>query len=236
MKTTTLFAAVVAAACAGSAFAAATVNVKYNGTGAGKTVKVSYFGSEKNLFAGQLKHTLTGATGSYAWTNKQWLTYCTDLSQYVTSTTKVYTFDTLPNMPGNAPMGADKAAVVQNLFNFANGAQVASGITGDYAAAFQLAIWEVVTDYSSSSSLAGLSLTSGNFKAKNSNGSALSSGITNAYNTLMTGAFSSMSTSVQVLGVSSCDYQDQIFQVPAPGSLALAGLGGLMMKRRRTSK
>lgn len=234
MKTAALFAVVAAAACAGSAFAAATVNVKFNGTAAGQNVQVSYFGSTKNVFAGQLKHTLSGATGSYAWTNKQWLTYCTDLAQYVTSSTKSYTFDTLPNMPGNAPMGADKAQVVQNLFNFANGAQVATGITGDYAAAFQLAVWEIVTDYSPSNSLAGLSLTSGNFKAKNTSGGALSSNITNIFNTMMAGAFSSMSTSVQVLGVSSCDYQDQIFQVPAPGSLALLGLGGLCMKRRRS--
>jgi hypothetical protein len=236
MKTLTTIALFAAATAASTAFGAATVNVKYNGTGSGQNVKITFNGNTSNVFAGQLKHTLSGATGEYAYTNKQWLTYCTDLAQYVTSTAKVYTFDTLPNMPGNAPMGAAKGQAVQNLFNFANGAQVASNITSDYATAFQLAIWEIVSDYSANNSFAGLSLTSGNFKAKASNGNALSSNITNIFNTMVAAVMNPALTSVEVVGVSSNSYQDQIFQVPAPGSLALAGLGTLMLTRRRKAR
>lgn len=228
--------ALIAAATASTAFGASTVNVKYTGTASGQNVKITYNGNTSTVFAGQLKHTLSGATGEYAYTNKQWLTYCTDLAQYVTSSTKVYTFDTLPNMPGNAPMGAAKGQAVQNLFNFANGAQVASNITSDYATAFQLAIWEIVTDYSGNNSIAGLSLNSGNFKAKNTSGNSLSNSITNIFNTLLAGAFTPALTSVDVVGVSSNSYQDQVFQVPAPGSLALAGLGTLMLTRRRKAR
>jgi len=228
--------ALFAAATASTAFGAATGNVKFDGTGSGQNVKITYNGNTSTVFAGQLKHTLSGATGQYAYTNKQWLTYCTDLSQYVTSSAKVYTFDTLPNMPGNAPMGAAKAEAIQNLFNFANGAQVAANITADYATAFQLAVWEIVTDYTGNASLNGLSLNSGNFKAKNTSGNTLSNSITNIFNTLVAGAMNPALTSVQVVGVSSNSYQDQIFQVPAPGSLALAGLGTLMLTRRRKAR
>lgn len=60
MKTTKIIAAAAATTFAAAAFAGP-VNVDYTGTGAGSNVKITNGSSTYNVFAGQLKHTLSGA-------------------------------------------------------------------------------------------------------------------------------------------------------------------------------
>lgn len=89
-------------AFASFASAGPTVDVKFLGTGAGQTVTMTLNGNSTNVFAGQLKHQLSNASSGFSWLNGIHLTYCTDLAQYVTSSTKTYTIEAIENMPGSS--------------------------------------------------------------------------------------------------------------------------------------
>jgi hypothetical protein len=237
MKTASfaVVAAAVVAAVAGSAFAD-TVNVKYVGTGKGSNVKIIAPGVNQNVFAGQLRHEITGGTGLGAMFNGTYVTYCSDVSQYVTSTTKSYTVLPLEQVPGAAPMGLSKADALRNLYTFGAGSQLLNTSSNDFAAAFQLAVWEIVHDFNSNLGVSSLSISDGTFKAKSTNGNALSSGINAQINNLFSGIFNLPEGASQtpLAGLSHATAQDQIVVVPTPGALALAGLGGgLLIKRRR---
>jgi len=237
MKTVSfaVVAAAVVAAAAGAA-SADTVNVKFVGTGKGSNVKIIAPGVNQNVFAGQLKHEMSGGTGLGAILNGTYVTYCTDITQHVTSTTKSYTVVPIEDVPNVSPMGLSKADALRNLYSFGAGVQLTPAATNDFAAAFQLAVWEVVSDFNSNLGVSSLSITDGTFKAKSTNGNALSSGITNQLNNLFAGIFNlpEGSAPVEIAGISHATAQDQIVTVPTPGALALAGLGGgLLIKRRR---
>lgn len=224
------------AAIAAAASAAPTVSVKYLGTGQGQNVNITFNGNSQNVFAGQLRHLLTNASAGYEWINGEHRTYCTDLYQYVTSSTKTYTIEQVQNMPGASPMGIAKADALRALFAVANANVDTINASNDYATGFQLAIWEIVTDYSGSFAMNASSFTSGNFKAKKTNGSALSSGVVSVASSAYNAAMNFLQTngqSTDLLGIASGTAQDQLIRVPTPGALALAGFGGLLCTRRR---
>jgi hypothetical protein len=237
MKTAlfTVVAAAVITAAAGAA-SADTVNVKYLGTGKGSNVKIIAPGVNQNVFAGQLNHQISGGTGLGAILNGTYATYCADITQYVTSTTKTYTVVPIEQVPNVSPMGLSKADALRNLYSFGAGVQLTNAASNDFAAAFQIAVWEVVSDFNSNLGLTSLSVTDGSFKAKSTNGNALSAGIMNNLNTIFSGIFNlpEGTVPVEIAGISHATAQDQIVVVPTPGALALAGLGGgLLIKRRR---
>ena len=237
MKIRNCIAFTAAAAFASIASAGPSITVKYLGKGAGQDVNITFNGNSTNVFAGQLNHQLSNAGGGYGWLNGNHLTYCTDLSQYVTSSPKTYTIEDVKDIPGNAPMGQAKADALRALFAVAGGNQSVSTTSNDYATAFQLTVWEIVTDYNSSSfAINAASFTSGNFRAKKTGGSALSSSIVNTATSLYNAATSFLQTngsSTELLGIASSSYQDQLVRVPAPGAALLAGFGGLIATRRR---
>lgn len=238
MKTGMFVVAAGIAAVAASTASADTVNVKFIGVGKGSNVKMTVGSTTMDVFAGQLQHQLSGATGSYSVLNGVKNTFCTDLTQYVSSNTTAYTFVPVSAVPDSAPMGSAKAAAIQNMYNGANGAQLASNASTDFAAAFQLAVWEVVTDYNSNLGPASISLTSGSFKAKKTDGSALGSGIMTAFNTIIGYINQSYNTNTKIVAISNNRSQDQIVDgqcfIPAPGAAVLASMGlGLTALRRR---
>ena len=224
------------AAIAALASAAPTVSVKYLGTGKGQNVSINFNGNSQNVFAGQLRHQLSNASAGYEWLNGEHRTYCTDLYQYVTGSTKTYTIEQVENMPGSSPMGQAKADAIRALFAVANANVASIDASNDYATGFQLAIWEIVSDYSGTFSMNANSFTSGQFKAKRTNGSALTASVVNvaasAYNAAMS-YLQSNGESTTLLGIASGTSQDQLIMVPSPGVLTLAGLGGLLCTRRR---
>lgn len=215
-----------------------TVKVKYTGKGLGRDVQMTFGSSTTNLFAGQLKHQFTDGVGPIGSTIAGELrTFCTDLTQYVTNTTKTYQVVALQAVPG-AGMGADKAQAIRNMYAFAHDAQFATGNNNtnkDLAAAFQMAVWEIVYDYSGGRS--SLDVTTGSLKFKQTNGSALSLGVrtqlNNLFNASMTdGAYRS------IVAVSNDSFQDQIVQLntvpmPAAAGMGFCGLAGVAARRRR---
>lgn len=227
------------ATIAAIASASPTVNVKFLGTGQGQSLSINFNGNNQNVFVGQLRHQLSNASAGYEWLNGEHRTYCTDLYQYVTSTTKSYTIEQVENMPGSSPMGLAKANAIRALFAVANANVDTINASNDYATGFQLAIWEIVTDYSGSNfAINANSFTSGNFKAKKTNGSALTSGVVSVASSAYNAALNYLQTNGQsttLLGIAHCDNQDQLIKVPTPGVLTLAGFGGLLCTRRRRS-
>lgn len=229
----TRIAALAALAIAGIANADV-IDARFTGTQKGSTVRVDSPYFDGNVFAGQLKHTLSNGPAEL---NGNWITFCTDLAQHVTSNTREYDIVSVSMLPDNDPMGEAKAAAIRDLYIFANGSQLTTTTSNDLATAFQLAVWEIVLDFNNNPEAGyGLSVTAGDFRARKTSGSPLSSGVMTQLNNLF-GAIGDMPESpISILGIRSGDYQDQIIPVPAPGAAALAGLGVLLVAGRRRDR
>lgn len=232
MKTTMIAAAVAAAGVASGAMAADTVSMKFTGKGAGSNVKATYYSTTLNVFAGQLKHTITNGTGWSSRLNGDRLTFCTDFNEYVTSSFKTYLVVDPRWTPNSAPMGVDKADAIRDIYTTAGIAISQTGLSNDMATAFQLAVWDIVADYSASTGVAGLGLSGGHFKATTTGGGSLSSSIMTKYNTLIN-SIGHTARNAPVLGLTNNGAQDQLVYVPTPGAVSLAGLGGLLAARRQ---
>ncbi|GIK18560.1 MAG: hypothetical protein DYG93_06165 [Leptolyngbya sp. PLA2] len=224
-------------AAAGFAFAASAdvVEMKFTGTGQGRNVKVTIGDKSMSVFAGQLKHSILSGTGLGADLVGDHLTYCTDLYEYVKSSPTTYTVVTIPDMPDSSPMGFARAGGVYDLFNWAGGQQFDTGVSKDFAAAFQIAVWEVVTDYDPAIGRASLDVTAGELKVKDTGGGPLSSGIS-GHLVAMFDAVGSDSARRGLVGLRSFGAQDQITVIPAPGPLTLAAGGLLLAVPRRRSR
>ncbi len=232
MKTRTLAAAIATIAACGLANAGV-VTVQFTGSGQGRSVHVSSPEFNGNVFAGQLKHTISGGVGDDAEYNGNHVTFCTDLSQRVTSTPRVYEIVGLDDMPNSTPMGDSKADAIRKMYDFASGTQLLSTASTDLGAAFQLAVWEIITDYNPSIFGGNLSVTSGSFRATKTDGGSLWSGVQSHLAALLGAATTEGNGSSFVAGIRNSGYQDQIVPIPAPGSVALAGLGVLCLTGRR---
>lgn len=232
----------VAALLMGGALASAacadTVNVQFTGTGLGRSVQLTHGARTFNVFAGQLKHTFSGGTGALGSDiSGNLLTFCTDLSQYVTSSTATYNVVPVQTVPGSPGMGHAKATIIRNLFSFAHDAQFATANTDaakDFASAFQLAVWEIVYDYGGSRS--SLDLTTGVVMAKQTNGAALTLGVQNNLTSFFNAAMVD-GVYKQVVAVSNDRFQDQLVQtdhvIPLPGPAAMGSLGLFAVAGRR---
>lgn len=229
MKSMSVVAGLLAGCVAAGAAGAQTIDVRHLGTGKGTNVRVTHAGGTQNVFAGQLRHLLSNGTGPAAAFNGEWLTFCSELSQVVTSSTRTYSITAVENLPGAAPMGAQKAAAITDLYTTVSPSVHGDSASNDLAAAFQLAIWEVVADFDPAVGAASLSLTGGTFRATRTNGSALSSGVMNAVNALFAAVGNAgPNARANLTGLTNGVSQDQIIPVPTAGTAVLAGAGLLL--------
>lgn len=230
------FVVAIASFCAVSAGLANadTVDMRFLGTGSGRNVRVTDGDRTFNVFAGQLRHSFSNGTGLGASLSGEMITYCTDLSQYVSSTTRSYSVVPVESAPVGIAMGSDKARAIASLYDYAMGVHLTSSTSNDLGAAFQLAVWEVVSDYNYNIGAASLSLSTGNFRASQTNGSAVWSSVSNLLNGFFAHTNNSSFSPSGLRAIASGSYQDQLVVVPAPGAGILAGLGmALIAKRTR---
>lgn len=221
---------------AGSAMAG-TVDTQFVGTGLGRSVGISHNGGgRQSLFAGQLKHDFSNGTGQCESLDGMYRTFCTELTQYVTSSPKEYNCAELEAVPNASPMGESKAQAIRDIYAWAAGAQLTTNDTSanrDLAAAFQIAIWEIVADFDGTTS--SLNVAAGNLVATQSNGNPFGSSI----DRWLTDLFAAVGLNANMDGlfaVTHTGHQDQLVLVPlpAPVMLGAAGLLGVAWYRRRS--
>lgn len=205
------------------------VSVAATGTGAGRDVNVTHGATTRNVFAGQIRLTLSASTGFNL--NGAWTSFCTELHQfiYLDGVARVYEVQPLSDLPiPGAGMGSVKADAIARMYATANDAQF--GTNNDYAAAFQIAVWEVVNDFDGTAG--SLDVSSGDFKGNN-----LSAAIAGNLAVLFASAADLGGPTRSLIGIGSSGFQDQILDItsviPAPGALALLGVAGLIGVRRR---
>lgn len=203
------------------------VNLAYTGAGAGQWVTVTSPGYNGDLYAGQILVDINGSTGVNL--NGSWMVFCSDLYQTVYDQFSTYDVLSVASIPLSAPMGAVKAAAIYDMYTAAAGMQYTNN--NDFAAAFQLAIWEIVYDYTGSPKT-DANMYDGAFQATALGGGPLNAGMTAALNFLF-GSIGFTNQSALLYGLGSENWQDQIIEVPGPGVLSVGALSVLMAGRRR---
>lgn len=224
---------------AAGAATANTLNLKFIGVGPRASVKVtdSSLGvSNKSINAGELRYQVLAGTTAPGFSVGQIVsTFCMDLTQ--SAGTGALTLVPLHNGPvPGAGMGLDRAALLRNLYGTSYGQAFSSN---NNAAAFQIAVWEIVNEANLDVSqgargLAGIDLTGGDFKVTNQ------STIRALANSFLDSAFAAFKDGLHgfnlMAGVSPTR-QDQIFivSVPTPTAAGLGALGlvGISLRRRR---
>lgn len=217
-----------------------TVSMKFTGTGKGQNVRINVNGAQQNVFAGQLKHQISSGVGLGADLVGDHITFCTDLHQYVTSTSKTFDIVPLSDVPSVA-MGEEKASAIFDIYRYAAGSQLETDATQAFGAAFQIAVWEIVLDYDGSLGRSSISIGDGAFKATKTDGGILSSTIRNHISDLFDAIGSFVGeprADFTLYGLANGGAQDQIIgtpfvPLPTPGLLGLAGLGAVAGVRRR---
>jgi len=223
--------AVLAVAGAASVANADTMDLRFVATGYGKNIHVDIGLESFNCFAGGLIHKGSNGTGSLVGLQGNYTTFCTDLTQEVSSAGTEYTLAPITNLPvtiGYPAMGAGKAQKVYDLYAAANGRQYSPD--GNWGAAFQIALWEIIYDGGGSPN----ALTTGAVKFRGTDGSALSTDISSKITELFN-LLGSNSSQTGLIGLSSPCAQDQILQVvplPPAAWAGLATLGGVFVARR----
>lgn len=219
-------------ACLAGSALAGPIAVDFRGTGLGKAASVTFASgdssafSNRNLFVGQLIHRL--GTGQTA---KDFITYCIDLTQYAGD--GMFNLVNLRDAPITSPAPSHKWQLGQGQVDALNAlyhARAGDIDTNNEAAAFQAAIWEIAYDYDAGAGVSSIDLSAGRVRISNADGSPLPADVASDFASIVAAIGSG---GAPLLGVGHSTFQDQIF-VPAPGSIALAGLSmGLIARRRR---
>jgi hypothetical protein len=199
---------------------AATVNVTYQGSDAfgspnlSRYLSINSTGISGGVYAGPFR--LVGSNGF-----GNFVAFCIDLAQYLTSG-KDY------SVAGSSKFGSAVDANIDRLFT-----SVYSSIsTAVQGAAFQVALWEIISDTSGSYNLAG-----GNFSVDNASYSASVIGQANQY---LNGLATAGTGGYRLSFLQSSVGQDlvTISPVPLPAAAGMLGLGlaslfGLRRRRRK---
>ena len=234
------FQTTIAIAIASSAATAGVVDMKFNGTGAGSTVQIQLGESNAfNVFAGELKHEITNASGVDTYLNGNHRTFCADITEHVSSDFVQYQTADLESIPLTTnnpnPMSSTQADAIRALYAQNATALIAGGLSNAFGTAMQLTVWELITDFDGSAN--SIDITTGDFLAAGRNGDTLDIDILNHIEGLKTqvmfGINNGQAGPEMVAGLASAGAQDQLVVVPAPGAFALLAAGALMTTRRR---
>ena len=224
-----------------------TASVTLVGTGLGATISFHYGTTWITDFAGEYKW--KPATGSNnPWPlNQPFTSFCVDLNEFIhLNSTYNYVLKSLETSPNPDPqstggMGTARADAIRRLW----GTDRADVTTNVKAAAFQMAIWEIVFEYPATQGLplSSMDVTKGNFYMDvtdaDSTKQALWVSIANQANAYLAAAWAPTAKYEPMLAVMSlAGAQDQLVVMPLPatacsGAVLFAALAGLRTARRR---
>jgi len=199
---------------------AVTVNVTYQGSDAfgspnlSRYLSINSTGISGGVYAGPFRLVGNNGFGNF-------VAFCVDLAQYLTSG-NTYT------VSGSSKYGSSVDTNIDRLFT-----SVYSSInTAIQGAAFQVALWEIISDTSGSYNLAG-----GNFSVVNA---SYSSAVINQANSYLNGLTGAATGGYRLSFLQSDVGQDivTISPVPLPAAAGMLGLGlvslfGLRRRRRK---
>ena len=249
LKSTGMLAFLFAALAPASNSFADMVTLNLTSAPAGRIVNVTFIDNANvsktfNTYAGQLGVTVSGSTSSSV-TDGDYIVFCTELAQHIYfNQSKDYQVVDLTLVPNPGPtMTQAQADGVRRLFSYglaANPNQFdgsGSNAAKDFAAAFQIAVWEISRDYGNG---ADFSLSAGDFVLNTASASVLNLA------TNLLANFTSASPYPNLLGLQNEGRQDQIvlFQsgtvvIPEPTTAALWALGAVCLAggafRRRSN-
>lgn len=245
-----LCAAAALAVVAGGA-QAATVKAKYTGVGDavgnafGLKLVHTQGTSNYNVRAGSLIHQVQASSETFA--GQSLRTFCIDLAQTVNGSVNTYTIKKVDAAPDpDAPtgnVGEIRAGFLQSLYANAIDAGLLDrrgswiGDDDKQASAFQLVVWELAFEDAGilDTARGGVMpinslLTQDNFKVTSNLNTVASSDIEQFFQWAFEGR-----TLAGLRAMTSMTAQDQLIVVPLPtgGALALAGLAGVAIRRRR---
>lgn len=218
-----------------------TTEMKFLGVGAGRTVRMTLNGDSTNVFAGQLEFNLKNGTGDAAQFNGNQTLFCGDITEHTSSNYQIYTLVGAAQVNDTSAMGPATAAVMESLFAYAGGLQATTS-SNDYACAFQLAVWEILTDYDANVGFSSLDITSGDFRARKTDGSSLWSSVSNQITDFFNHLSTSDSQGITLYGLTNPSHQDQLIpvltgnNVPTIGTASLTAIGLAAMNSRRRRK
>ena len=177
--------------------------------------------SFQEVGSGTARFTRIGGDYSGPGANGQFVAYCIELFQSITWG-ETYDFET--RAPENSPvpgegMGAPRAAALAELYGRF---YVPSFATRDEAAAFQIAVWELVHDD-------GRDLTDGLIQVQDT---GLWYGIAQGWLDFLDG----QGPRLELLGMTHLLKQDHIIVIPSPAAVSLFACAGIigLSRRRRT--
>ena len=217
MKTLIATAAVAAVSAVASA---GPVTFEYVGTGRGENATISVGDTfSGRVFAGSITHRVNGET---------FRAYCIDPWQNAQTGSATFTHTSLAAAFGGRPNGAATASAVAELADIAGTSIWSSGVSKARAAGFQIALWEVITDFDPQSRGGSFDLAGGAF--------TVSAGrdATNEASRLL-GALSFVRSAPEEYTAFVSGQHQDFMAVPTPGVLALGltALPALGLKRRR---
>ena len=222
---------VIVALCAGST-SAGFIEMRQVGVGLGQMVKLNLSGSLSEVFAGEITHEFRNGTGDAAqYSGRTLQTYCTEITQGVTSNWAGYQCTDIDSAPVPGPaIGAAKADAILAMLTLLMGETAAGRLDAPTAAGFQIALWEVVYDFDAMMGRSSLDVAAGALMVTHTDGSALSGTVVTKSSMFMDAITGGFDPSMSIAFVSQ-SFQDQI--VPTPGAAALLAPGAIALLRRR---
>jgi hypothetical protein len=175
------------------------------------------------IVAGYYKYDLSAATGSGLYVSDPVLSFCIDLLQSPISAATTYDVVPLTEAPTPTFIGTPITAVKASLLRELWGRHYSPTMTGQQAAEFQLAVWEIVFETSGVYNIAAGSLRSNEFNS--------------GTNTLLN-SLDGTGPMANLVALTHPQYQDIVTQiaVPAPGAVGLGGIGMVLVGWFRARK
>jgi hypothetical protein len=203
------------------------VTMTFNREGLGSSIKYTYDGVTETDFAGIYEW--VGVAGNPAPLNSPFQSFCIDINQWFDTGPYDFTTRRLEDAPnpnpdnGNLGMGTARADDLRRLWA-QDRAHVVDNIS---AAAFQVAIWEIVSEKTPTYGSPTLNVTSGSFYIDTS--TQLGRDIA-ACATKFLGHASdtSLAGEPQLLAITSAQFQDQLVVMPVPLPVAAWGAAALL--------